>query len=143
MDFKTLLTAYARMAKSAVPKLFWALPKSEFGENASHNDPSLKHYGKNNDRISDFGSKLLSSFLMSAFHSFLKYLQYRQRQTAVTLKIENFGLARLGTAHFLTLCCPCLGFDWYLKTTGIDQLTYHCVMFQQLVFLNFTAEMWW
>ena len=34
------------MARSAVPKLFWALPKSEFGEKASHNDPSLKHIMK-------------------------------------------------------------------------------------------------
>jgi len=77
---------------------------------------------------------------MSAFHSFLKYLHYRQRQTAVTLKIQNFGLARLGTARFLTLRCPCLGFDRYWRTTGIDQLTHRCVMFRQLVFLNFTAE---
>jgi len=46
MDFKNVLTACARMARSAVPKLFWALPKSEFGENASHNDPSLKHIMK-------------------------------------------------------------------------------------------------
>jgi len=43
MDFKNVSTAYARMARSAVPKLFWALPKFEFGENSSHNDPSLKH----------------------------------------------------------------------------------------------------
>jgi len=26
----------------AVPKLFWALPKPEFGEHASNNDPSPK-----------------------------------------------------------------------------------------------------
>jgi len=46
MDFKNVSIAYARMARSEVPKLFWALPKSEFGENASHNDPSLKHITK-------------------------------------------------------------------------------------------------
>jgi len=34
------------MARSAVPKLSGALPKSEFGEKASHNDPSLKHIMK-------------------------------------------------------------------------------------------------
>jgi len=32
-----------------------------------------------------FGGKLLSSFLMSAYYSFFKYL----RQAAVTLKIYN------------------------------------------------------
>jgi len=26
----------------AIPKLFWALPKPEFGEHASNNDPILK-----------------------------------------------------------------------------------------------------
>jgi len=43
MDFENVSTAYPRMARSAVPKLFWALSRSEFGENASHNDSSLKH----------------------------------------------------------------------------------------------------
>jgi len=79
---------------------------------------------------------------MSAFHSFLKYLRYRQRQTAVTLKIQNFGLDRLGTVLFLTVRCPCLGFDRYSGTTGIDQLTHRCVKLRRLVFLNFTAETW-
>ena len=46
MDFKNVSIAYARMARSEVPKLFWALPKSEFGENASRNDPSLKYIMK-------------------------------------------------------------------------------------------------
>ena len=74
--------------------------------------PKPQTYEKN-DRIGDFGSKLLSSFLMSTFHSFLKYWHYRRGQTAVTLKMQNFGLCRLGTARFLTLRCPCLGFDRY------------------------------
>jgi len=30
------------MARAAVPKLFWAFPKPEFGEHASNNDPILK-----------------------------------------------------------------------------------------------------
>jgi len=61
-----------------------------------------------------FGSKFLSLFLMSAFHSFLsKCLRYRQRQAMVTLKIHNSGLDRLGMAHFLTLCHCYLGFDPY------------------------------
>jgi len=68
------------MARAAVPKLFRAFPKPEFGEHASNNDPSLKQRLKNNGcrPIEDFGSKLLSLFLMSAFHSFLsKRLCYR------------------------------------------------------------------
>jgi len=40
------LTGYARMARSAVPKLSWALPKTEFGEHASNNNPSLKQLVK-------------------------------------------------------------------------------------------------
>jgi len=34
--------SYARMVKSAVPKLFRARPKYEFGEHASNNNASLK-----------------------------------------------------------------------------------------------------
>jgi len=65
-------TAYVRMARSALPKLFWARPKSEFGEHASNN------VWNNNDCMSDFGSKLLISFLMLAIYSFLKYLSSTQ-----------------------------------------------------------------
>jgi len=54
-----------------------------------------------------FGSKFLSSFLMSTIYSFLKYLRYdRHRQAVVTLKIYNSGLGRLGATHFLTLLHP-------------------------------------
>jgi len=42
VDKKSLTTAYAKMARAAVPKLFWALPKPEFGEHASNNDSILK-----------------------------------------------------------------------------------------------------
>jgi len=59
------------MARSVVPKLFWARPKSEFGEHASN------EVRKNNDCMSDFGRKFLSSLLMSAIYSFLKYLSYK------------------------------------------------------------------
>jgi len=34
------------MAKRAVPKLFWARPKSEFGEHAWNHDSSLKQLMK-------------------------------------------------------------------------------------------------
>jgi len=101
------------------------------------------HYEKNNDRIGDFGSKLLISFLMSAFHSFLKYLHYRQRQTAVTLKIQNLVWITSARPVFW----PFVALAWVStdisETTGIDQLTHRRVMFRRLVFLNFTAETWW
>jgi len=62
-----------------------------------------------------FGSKLLSLFLMSAFHSFLsKCLCYRQRQAMVTLKIHNSVMDRLGMAHFLTLRHCYFGYDPYV-----------------------------
>jgi len=34
------------MARRAVPKLFWALPKSEFGEHAWNHESSLKQQMK-------------------------------------------------------------------------------------------------
>jgi len=49
-----ILTGYARMARSSVPRLSWALPKSEFGEHASNNNPSLKQLVKKSDCIGDF-----------------------------------------------------------------------------------------
>jgi len=62
-----------------------------------------------------FGSKLLSLFSVSAFHSFLnKYLRYRQRQAVVTLKIHNYGLDRLCATHFWPFSTlVCLGVDEY------------------------------
>jgi len=38
---KKASTAYAKMSRVPVPKLFWAFPKPEFGEHASNNDPIL------------------------------------------------------------------------------------------------------
>ena len=32
--------------ESAIPELFWALPKSAFGEHASNNNPNLKQLTK-------------------------------------------------------------------------------------------------
>jgi len=58
-----------------------------------------------------FGSKLLSSFLMSAIYSFLKYLRYKH--AVVTLEIYNSSLDRLSATYFLTLLHPSLGFDPY------------------------------
>jgi len=45
-------------------------------------------YEKNTGSVDDFGSKLLSSLLMLAIYSFLKYLCYRQTQTS-SGKVEN------------------------------------------------------
>jgi len=40
-----------------------------------------------------FGSRLLSSFSVSALHSFLKCLRYIVKQTQTSLKNYNSGLA--------------------------------------------------
>jgi len=71
-------------------------------------------YEKNNDCIVRiiFGNKLLSSFLMSAIDSFLKYIRYRQRRAVATLKIYNTGLDCLDTTHFLTFRYPYCGNHW-------------------------------
>jgi len=89
-----------------------------------------------------FGSKLLSSFLMSAIYSFLN-IYATERQAVVTLKIYNAGLDRHCATHFLTLLHPSLGFNSYstLGTTGLYQLNNRCVKRRQ-VFLCFSAEPW-
>jgi len=53
-------TAYARMARSAVPKLFWSRPKSEFSGHLANKFVSL----------------------ISAIYSFLKCLRCRRTQTS-------------------------------------------------------------
>jgi len=59
MDLKKTSTAYAGTPRSAVLKLFWTWPKSEFGEH------------------------LASKFVfIAAIYSFLKYLRCRQTQTS-------------------------------------------------------------
>jgi len=74
MDLKKIQPLRLEWLESTVCKLFCALPKSQFGEHGSKNNPSFKQLMKK-DCIGDFWQKpkLLSSFLMSAFHSFLKY----------------------------------------------------------------------
>jgi len=90
-----------------------------------------------------FARKLLSSCLISAFHSFLMYLRYRQRQTVVALEIQNSALDSLGTAHFWPFVTLVWGLTDTSGTTGLDQLTQRCVKLRRQVFLNFTAEAWW
>jgi len=132
-------------ARSAVAKLFWALPKPEFGEHASNNDSNLKQLMKKIMIVlMIFGSKLLSLFSMSAFHSFLnKYPSYRQRQAVVTLKIYNSGLDRLCAIHFWPFSTLVGVSANVLGTTGLDQLTHHYVKLRQQVCLNFAPEPWW
>ena len=66
-----------------------------------------------------FGSKVPSSFLMSAIHSFLKFLRYKQTQTS-SGNVENLKL-RFGSPlcdHFLTLLHPSLDFGPYFGNHG-------------------------
>jgi len=90
-----------------------------------------------------FGSKLLSSFLMSAIYSFPKYLRYRQTQTS-SGNVENLQL-RFGSPlrdPFLMLLHSTL--LWVLihtlEITGIDQLSNRCVKLRRQVFINFSAK---
>ena len=84
-----------------------------------------------------FGSKLLSLFLMSAFHVFLsKCLCYRQRQAMITLKIHNSGLDRFGMSHFLTHATVISVSTHTLGSTGLDQLADHCVKLQRRAVAN-------
>jgi len=67
-------------------KFFWAQPKSENLSlvNTSRPQPQTTYVNMkycNKDRTDYFGSRLLSSFSMSAIYSFLVYLRYRQTQT--------------------------------------------------------------
>jgi len=73
-------TGYARMAISAVRSLFWALPKSEFGEHASNNNPSLKQFmkKKNKDCIGDFWQQPRSCSVLWCQHSTLSSSTYTQ-----------------------------------------------------------------
>jgi len=83
---------------------------------------------------------LLSSFLVSAFHSLLKSLRYTQRQRVVTLKMPNSGLDCLVTAHFWPFVALVYVSTDTSGTIDQDQLIHRCVMQRRQVFLNFTTE---
>jgi len=85
-----------------------------------------------------FGSKLLSLFLMSAFHSFsVKCLCYRQIQAmVVTLKIHNSGLDRLDMAIFWHFATVISVSTHTLGATGLDQLAGRCVKLRRRVLLT-------
>jgi len=77
-------TSYARIARSAVPRLFWALPKSEFGELASTTQASNNLWKREKkDCIGDFGSSLPDEFFFYVSISLFSQvpIRYRQRQT--------------------------------------------------------------
>jgi len=80
MDLKKTSTAYARMARLAVPKLFWTWPKSAFGEHLA--------------------TKLVySRIILFSQVSTLQADTDKQWQVA-TLKIYNEGLDRLRATLF-------------------------------------------
>ena len=98
-------------------------------------------YDKKKHCIGDFWQNmLLTSFLVSAFHSLLKSLRYTQRQRVVALKMHNSGLDCLVTDHFRPfVALVCVSTDTS-GTTDQDQLIHRCVMQGRQVFLNLTAE---
>jgi len=67
----------------------------------------------------------------------------KDRQSVVTLKIDNSGLERFGVIHFW----PFATFIWAsthtLGTTGLDQLTNCGVKLRRPLFLNDNAVPWW
>jgi len=67
MDFQKISTAYATMARSAVPKLFWARPKTEFGKHRAAQ--ASKNVRKKRVAWMMFARKLPRSFLISAIYS--------------------------------------------------------------------------
>ena len=109
--FQKNSTPYARIARSAVPNFlsstqiwaWWTRLKQQTKPQTTYDKKEKKHC------IGDFWQyMLLGSFLMSPFHSLLKYPRYTQRQTVITLKIHKSGLDCLVTAHFcpfVTLVC--------------------------------------
>ena len=113
---KKLQTLKLKWLEQRFPNFFERSPNLRLVSMPLTTTQSLNNVLKNNycRPIGHFGSKLLSLFSMSAFHSFLsKCLCYSQRQAMVTLKIHNSGLDHLGMAHFLTLRHCYFVFDPY------------------------------
>jgi len=104
-------TAYATMTRSAVPKLFWARPKTEFGE---HLATQASNNVRKNDCCMDAVGQKATKFVCNFSNLLLStYATNRQRQAMVTLKIYNPDLDRLGATHFSTLRRCCFGFALY------------------------------
>jgi len=85
---------------------------------------------------------------MSTFNSFLKYLRCCQRQTAVALKISNFGLDRLGTAVAQLECglpgavlefgAPKAHKNTYCTVTGSQSLVYILTTLCTIIILQYS-----
>jgi len=75
----------------------------------------------------------ISSFLKAAIYPFLKYLRYRQTRTS-SGNVENTQ-PRFESPRRDPFRHPCLGFNVFFGTTGLDQLTNHCVSCDDTYFL--------
>jgi len=88
-----------------------------------------------------FGNKLISSFLMSAICSFLKYLCYRQPKTSsgnVDIAQLRFGSPR--RYPFFTLRRHlCLDLDPYFGYHWARSTNHRCINLLRHVFLNISA----
>jgi len=145
--FTNTSTACTRMAWLAVTKQFRARHKSEFGEHLATQASNNVWKNKKAMIVSIiFGNKLLSSFLMSAICSFLKYLCYRQTKTSsgnVDIAQLRFGSPRrypfltLRRPHWGLNLVPYFGYHWARSTN------HRCVNLLRHVFLNISAEPWW
>ena len=91
-----------------------------------------------------FGSRLRSSFSMSALYSFLKYLSYTRNRKADKFEKYNSGLGfdRLGATHFQTLgeiATLVLVATHIMETTGLNAET--CFNLQ-ICIACFTSEVY-
>ena len=105
---KNTSTAYARTTRSTVPKLFWAHPKSEFGEH------------------------LVIKFVFNISDLHFSHVPTLQKDTSnrlavVTLKIHNSGLDRVGMTFFWPFATLVWVSTHTLGTTGLDKLNNGCV----------------
>jgi len=103
MDFfKNTSTAYAKMARPVVPKIFWARPKSNFGE----------HLG--------------TKFVFNITYLFFSHVPTLQTGTNKQWQRWKYTTpAWIASARpFLTIRHLCMGLDAYFGNhTGLDKLT--------------------
>jgi len=126
------------MARSAIPKRFeYDLNLSLV--NISQPKPQTMYMKKVMNVRMAFGSKLLSSFLMSTIYSFSSAYTDGPREAMVMLNINNSGVECLGAIHFSTFGHPCWLSTHTLGTTGLDQLTNRCDNLRREVFFNFSV----
>ena len=114
------------MARSAVPKLFWVRPKTEFGE---HFVTQASNNVRKNNCCMDDTWKQAAKFLFN-FRNLLAsaYAADRQWQTVVTLKINN--------PDFITSARPI-----FRRFATVVWLSTHTLGTTGLI--NFSAKPWW